>query len=133
MKKLLFLLGLLFASPLFAADPNEMTDKDRIEVEHFFENEVDPNDSEGHTWLRKLSNRRPCKRAKLRKFRELMRQARNNEIGIGRGRKLKMARIRNMTRLNRRWTAQNIKECARGLRCPLDLTLYASQSGVSND
>jgi hypothetical protein len=102
-----------------------------IEVEEFFADEVDPNDTEGHTWLRKLHNRRQVRRPKLRKLRILMRRARAGEIDIGRGRKLRMKRIKNITRLNRKWSATIIKECARGLRCPLDLTLHSSRFGVA--
>lgn len=105
------------------------------DVEDFFKNEVDLADTEGHAWLKKMANarHRHRKRPALRKFKLLMQRARDGEINIGRGRKLRMKRIKNLTRLNRKWTNEIIIDCARGLRCPLDLHLYADDFGGSED
>ena len=110
---------------------NPLTEEELAENEDFFAIEVDVDDAEGHEWLRGMANapHRRRKRPALRRFRTLMQRARDGEIALGGGRKLRMALIKNLTRLNRTWDNEIIIDCARGLRSPLDLHLYADDFG----
>jgi hypothetical protein len=110
---------------------DKLTDEELAENEDFFTNEVDSDDTEGRAWLRGMANarHRHRKRPALRRFRLLMQRARAGDINLGGPRKLRMKRIKNLTRLNRNWTNEIIIDCAKGLRSPLDLHLYADDFG----
>jgi hypothetical protein len=110
---------------------DELTELELADNEDFFNNEVESDDTEGHTWLRRMANarHRHRRRPALRRFRALMQRARAGEINLSGGRKLRMGKIKNLTRLNRKWTNEILIDCARGLRSPLDLHLYADDFG----